>query len=549
MAGLREGRRCGIYRAMHGRGSIGPFLAVVLTVGVVTAAGQSVAVRPAAVPGQFYPSDPAKLRRAVEVLLAGAVAPQLDSVAVLVAPHAGLVYSGQIAADAYRQAAGSTFDTVVILGANHTTAEFRRASVDARRDWTTPLGRIQVDRQLGDALLAECQDCVADEAVHAREHSIEVQVPFVQVLWPAAKILPVVVGAPDRAMTTRVGEAVARVSAGRRVLVVASSDLSHYPRASVAREVDRRTLEAIARGDPADLERVVLRERGLHDGAGVETRACGIAPLMTALATARALGARRGQVVGYANSADVAVGDPARVVGYGAVVFGARGEAREGEDGSIPSAVPENGDATQASAREPTAVPPRPTAGASPTPEADRDAMLAFSRQVIQQFLESETLPTSRRLPAHLGERRQGLFVTLKQRGRLRGCIGRLQPDGPLPWVLGGVSLQSALQDPRFPPVTLAQMKDMEIEISLLTPLRKASSPFEIVPGRDGVALQKDGRSSVFLPQVAREEGWTREGLLDQLAVKAGLPPEAWRVGAQLFTFQAEVFSDRREKD
>jgi hypothetical protein len=500
-----------------------------------------------AVAGQFYPSDPARLRRAIQTLMEKAAAPIGGAAQVLIAPHAGLVYSGQIAADAYRQATGSAFDTVVILGTNHTTAGFRKISVDARRDWTTPLGRVGVDRPLAEALLAACRDCVVDEAVHAREHSVEVHVPFVQVLWPAARILPIVVGSPDRAMTTRFGEALASLVSGQRVLVVASSDLSHYPPASIARQVDRQTLEIIGRGNPAEVEQHLLGPRDRPDPPGLETRACGAAPLMAALSVARALGLGRGHVVSYANSADVAVGDPGHVVGYGAVAFW---RAREpSHDGTPRWAAPTQAEPTadgllDASRSEAASG---GAAGSSPTPDSDRDAMLAFSRAVLEQFLESETLPTSRMLPAHMAERRQGVFVTLRQRGRLRGCIGRIQPDGPLPWVLGGVTLQSALRDPRFPPVTASQLSELEIEISLLTPLRKVSSPFEIVPGRDGVVLQKSGRSSVFLPQVAREEGWTRDEMLDQLAVKAGLSADAWRVGAQLFVFQAEVFAERQE--
>jgi AmmeMemoRadiSam system protein A len=181
----------------------------------------------------------------------------------------------------------------------------------------------------------------------------------------------------------------------------------------------------------------------------------------------------------------------------------------------------------------------------APTPDAERAAMLAYARAVLEQFLLSDTLPMSRVLPAHLAERRQGVFVTLRQRGQLRGCIGRVEPDGPLPWVLGGVTLQSALRDPRFQPVTPGQLREIDIEISLLTPLRRVSSPFLIVAGRDGVVLSKAGRSSVFLPHVAVDEGWTRDEMLDHLAVKAGLPADSWRVGADLFVFQAEVFNER----
>jgi AmmeMemoRadiSam system protein A len=141
--------------------------------------------------------------------------------------------------------------------------------------------------------------------------------------------------------------------------------------------------------------------------------------------------------------------------------------------------------------------------------------------------------------------RESGAFVTLKSRGELRGCIGRIQPEGPLIRLIGMLALDSAFRDPRFKPLTAGELKDLAIEVSVLTPLTSAPGPDAIEPGRDGVVLRVGDRSAVFLPQVATEQGWSRTELLDNLAQKAGLAPGAWRdKRAAFLTFRADVFDE-----
>jgi AmmeMemoRadiSam system protein A len=140
---------------------------------------------------------------------------------------------------------------------------------------------------------------------------------------------------------------------------------------------------------------------------------------------------------------------------------------------------------------------------------------------------------------------KRGVFVTLKKRGNLRGCIGRMVPDRPLAELVGAVALESAFEDPRFNPVTLRELPDLEVEISVLTPMQRVAGADDIVVGRDGALLQKGGRSAVFLPQVATEQGWTRDEMLDHLSMKAGLPADAWRDNTAFSTFQAIVFSEK----
>ena len=478
-------------------------------------------IRPPAVAGQFYPSDPGRLKLAIQEFIKSAVPPATEKPIGIVVPHAGYVFSGQICADAFRQAGNHRYEVVVILGTNHTAAGFDRISVQAKGGYRTPLGTVPVDEEVAAALLADDGDCTSDVEPQKREHSVEVQVPFVQVLFPDARIVPVVVGVPDYAMCTRLGGALAKVLRNRNALIVASSDLSHYPEYNTAVSVDRRTLDAIALLDPKELSSVI-RNQERSAAAHVETSACGEAPIMTAAAAARALGATRGVVVSYANSGDTLIGDASRVVGYGAVVY-TTGQVKDQILG-------------------PFMHPPVP-ATARPLQAAEKKWLLSFARETVRRYLTTETVPLPRAFPPQL-EYRQGAFVTLKKRGELRGCIGHMAEDMPLARATGLMAMQAAFNDSRFTPVTLSELADLEFEVSVLTPFKPISSADEIVIGTDGVVLAKSGRSAVFLPQVATEQGWKTPELLENLCRKAGLPVDAWKSGAQLYVFQAQVFHE-----
>jgi MEMO1 family protein len=470
--------------------------------------------RPPAVAGQFYPQSPEKLRAGLAALLRDALPARAGPPVAIVVPHAGYVYSGQIAADGFSQARGGRYDVIVILGANHTSAGFRGIGVSPASRFRTPLGAAPVDRDLARELLAACPDCVMDEAVHAREHSLEVQVPFVQLLFPAARILPIVVASDDLALLRRFGTALAKVLTAHAALIVASSDLSHYPRAEDAERVDDRTLQAIAGLDPEAL-RSSLRSSLAGGAPGLETGACGEAPILAAQIAARALGAKRGVFVSYANSGQTLLGDPGRVVGYGAVAFVA--------DEKTPQ------------------TPPQP-AGTSSV-GVDR-RLLAFARAAIERLLATETLPLPRGFGAESEARREGVFVTLRKHGQLRGCIGRIVPDAPLPRLVGAMALQSAFGDPRFSPLKEEELREVEVELSFLTPMRRIARPDVVVAGRHGVLLEKAGHSAVFLPQVATEQGWDRTALLDNLCRKGDLPVGCWREGATLSVFEARIVSE-----
>jgi AmmeMemoRadiSam system protein A len=344
-------------------------------------------------------------------------------------------------------------------------------------------------------------------------------VPFVQVLFPRATMLPVVVGLEDAGECERLGRAVGRVIRDRRALVAASSDLSHYPSAEHARWSDAAVLERMV-----DLDLPALSQRAgelvTSRVPNLMTAACGLGPVLVAMAVAAEAGARDARVVSYANSSEVAIGDAERVVGYGAVSFSP----------GVPRA-----DAQVVQNHAP--------AGPDRLDDEDRRALLALARATITQFLDSETLPLPRDVPTHLQALHHGAFVTLREHGQLRGCIGRVWHDGPLPQLVSAMAYEAAFQDPRFGPVAADEVDDLAVEVSVLTPPQPAEAE-AIEPGRHGVLLRKHGRSAVFLPKVATEQGWDREQLLDHLCLKGGLPARAWTRDASLFTFEAEVFGE-----
>jgi AmmeMemoRadiSam system protein A len=358
---------------------------------------------------------------------------------------------------------------------------------------------------------------VQGRIVHIGEHSIEVQIPFIQTILPNARIVPVVIYPADLKMCLRFGQSLAKVLKDRKALIVISSDLSHYPDYDNGVKADSLTLETIAGLEPSQVSSLMRK----LDAPGLDTRACGEAAILAGMEAANSLGATRAVVAGYANSGDALIGDKSRIVGYGAVIL---------SSGSAPND-------TKALKR------PMPPPRAEPLQDSEKKLLLQFARESIRRYLTTETLPLARNFPNRM-KYHQGAFVTLKKDGDLRGCIGNLMGDSELGQTVGSMALQAAFNDRRFRPVELEELKDLEIEISVLTPMASISSPEEIVVGRDGILLSKSGSSAVFLPQVAEENNWDRTETLKNLCKKGGLPAGCWEKGAQFQVFQADVFSE-----
>jgi AmmeMemoRadiSam system protein B/AmmeMemoRadiSam system protein A len=452
------------------------------------------------VAGSFYPSDPATLRQRVTALLDRAPTPPSDRPAplILISPHAGYEYSGSIAASAFRQVQGQSFDAVVVIGFTHRD-RFDGTSVDDRQEYVTPLGSIPVDQEATAFLLAQPGLSHVEQAHASQEHSLEVMLPFLQVALSRFRLVPLLMGNADEQTATTLAHALARLSRRGRYLFIFSTDLSHYHAAEEAQERDTVTITAMLFETGQAAHR--LFEIGVME-------ACGRGPIVASLLLAQELGYPDRQLLAVGNSG-ATTGDMSRVVGYAAIAMYAR-----------------------------------------PPPSVDRlsesagAALLDAARQTLEaHFTGSAPPPLDAASQPELTKAR-GMFVTIRKGGALRGCIGRIASDVPLATLLPQIAIDAATRDPRFPPMRAEELRDVVLDVSVLTPPQPVKGPQAIVAGRDGVVLQQDQQSGVFLPQVWQETGWTKREFLDELASqKAGLPRDAWRT-AKLFTFQAQAFEE-----
>lgn len=480
-------------------------------------------IRRAAFVGQFYPADSSKLSKAIDYFLEDAVKDDFGKPIALIAPHAGYIYAGQIIADSYNQAKNYKYDLIVILGTNHTTAGFNKIGIYPGTGFQTPLGVSEIDTLAAEELIKSDEDCVYNEEIHVQEHSIEVQLPFIQHLFPNAKILPAVIGEPDIKLCTNFGNALANILKNRNALIVASSDLSHYPAFEDAVSVDKKTLEAVSSLNTEFFEKEIGTNMS-GDISNLVTCACGEGPIIAAMTAAKGLGANNGIIVSYANSGNSLAGNRDKVVGYGSVIFSNIDAKKQHTEFPEEKSEPQKFELKN----------------------SDKKLLLTFARRTIQQYLETETAPLARGFDSML-KNKLGAFVTLRIKGELRGCIGYMREDLPLCEVVGSMAIQSAFNDTRFYPLSLDELSKTEIEISVLTPYKLISNADEIILGRDGVVVRKNNRQAVFLPQVATEMNWNKEQLLENLCRKAGLQSDDWK-DAQLFTFQAEVFEESEFK-
>lgn len=457
------------------------------------------ATRPAAVAGQFYPGAPAALRAAVVSALGAAVTSSAAPAApkILLVPHAGYVYSGPIAAQAYATLAPARqrIRRVVLLGPAHRVA-VRGLAASTVSAFETPLGRIPLDREALDQI-AGLPQVVADDRAHAAEHSLEVQLPFLQTVLDRFTLVPLAVG---HTSAEAVAEVLERLWGGDETLIVISSDLSHYLPYEQAQAADRDTVDSILRLDPA---------------LGHE-QACGATPLGGALLAARVHGLVP-RLLDLRNSGDTA-GDRARVVGYCAVAFEPRDERPQRR-------------------HDETALAADESLGA---------ALIARARNAIADALRLPTGPE----PAHAALAEPGAtFVTLRHGGQLRGCIGTLEARRPLDHDVRMHALAAAFQDARFEAVREDEFAALEIEVSLLGPSEplqvdsEAQALRALQPGVDGVILEYQGRRATFLPQVWAQLG-SPEAFLAALKRKAGLAEDFWTDQLRLSRYRVRRFEE-----
>ena len=465
-------------------------------------------IRQAAVAGQFYPHNAVELSAMVKRYLAAAATTSGGVPKAIIAPHAGYVYSGAVAATAYARIgpAAGQIKRVVLLGPCH-RVPLRGLALSSAEAFSTPLGDIALDRDAEHRLLELPQVQVFDET-HRQEHSLEVHLPFLQViLGNDFTLVPIVVG---EASPDEVADALEAVWGGPETLIVISSDLSHFEDYETARGMDKATCRAIENLDPAGI--------GRHD-------ACGRNPVGGILTMARRHGLEV-STVDLRNSGDTA-GTKDRVVGYGSWVF-VNHALRPGDDfaAKTRALLADHG-----------------------------NTLLHLAAASIEYGLEHGKPPVVDLNQSSPDLRENGAsFVTLKRDGRLRGCIGSSVAGQPLVRDVSGHAFAAAFQDPRFPPLTRSEINGLSLSVSVLS----APSPMSFTdewqllsmlrPRIDGLIIADGGRRALFLPSVW-ESLAQPQTFLSHLKQKAGLSAGHWSDGFKAWHFIAEEVSSDQLAD
>ncbi|MCX5797902.1 MAG: AmmeMemoRadiSam system protein B [Elusimicrobia bacterium] len=468
-------------------------------------------VRPPAAAGRFYPADPGVLRETVDRLLAQAPKTAVEGRVVgALCPHAGYDYSGPPTAQVFRALAGLAPEVVAVVGTAH-FADRPGFFLPEHAALRTPLGEVPVAQEEAAQLLKSGDGVTVSAIAHASEHSVEVVLPFLQRTFQDFKLLPVVSNSQSLTETVRFGRALAGALKGKKALVIAASDLSHYPAWEVARQVDPASLESFLTLEPDYLWRTEAALMTLG-GAELHCTWCGKAAAAAVQAAAGSLGADWGEALACTNSADRG-GDEGRTVGYGAALLLCRGQRR-----SWPM--------EQVTAEEKTELLGLARASVRGSLGGQRHRPRLFDRPRFN-------------LPA-------AVFVTWTKRdGNLRGCIGTTAARDTLGNAVARYAVCSAADDPRFPAVSVEELSGLRAEISILSAPRPAR-PEDIRPGL-GVVVGRGARQGLFLPQVWEKLPDRDEFMAYLCEHKAGLPVDAWKQpGAELATFTVTAFSEPR---
>ncbi|MGD8242540.1 MAG: AmmeMemoRadiSam system protein B [Desulfobacterales bacterium] len=482
-------------------------LTVLLPPALLTRAEAHV-VRQPVFAGRFYPADPEELKDLLSALDRQArqtpiKLPDDRALKAIVMPHAGYIYSGWTAAHAGHVLREHGFAKVIVLAPDHRVG-FTNGMISDVDAYQTPLGRIRLH---ADARRLREENALFDfnRESDAREHSLEVVLPFLQHYLKDFELVPVVLGPSNP-------NAMADVLAphlGPDTLLVVSSDLSHYLPYEQAVAHDRQTLDLIM---GFEVEALARRENC----------ACGRAPLQVLMTLARRLDWEP-VLLHYANSGDTA-GGKERVVGYAALAF--YGDATAAEAGKRPQVLsPSQGDRLVRLARETIAA-------------ALKDG--SPGKQSVRELPDQPVFDQTR-----------GVFVTLEQQGRLRGCIGNLVAEEPLRTTVPRNALRAAFNDPRFAPLAAAEFDTVSVSVSVLSPpvrlvYRDAHELIDrLQPHRDGVILQHGRARATFLPQV-----WDQipepDSFISALCRKAGLRPDTWqREQLVIHTYAVQYFDEK----
>ena len=473
-------------------------------------------VRPATQANRFYTGDAKELSEEVDSLLTrhrGETA--YRNVAALIVPHAGYYFSGNVAAGAYMAIpSDKQFKRIFLLGPSH-HEWLDGASVNTVADYyATPLGQVRVDRETALALTAADSVFRYEPKAHDREHCLEVQLPFLQRFFTihsslftkdVPPIVPIIISTSDFQKLKRIAEALKPYLTTDNLFIV-SSDFSHYPKYEDACKVDARTGKAVESGDVEQFI-AALEENARSGVPGLATSACGELAIATLLMMIDSTYEVKHLM--YQNSGDAEESDHSRVVGYHAFAI----VRKSSQEFSLS--------------------------------EDEKRMLKEIALTSIKDSLNGKEIAVanSSLFTLHSSLKRKcGAFVSLHKHGRLRGCIGHFGEDVPLNEIVAEMARAAAFEDPRFMPVTADELSDIDIEISVLTPMRRIQSLDEFELHRHGIYIRRGYRSGTYLPQVADEVNWTKEEFVSHCAQdKAGIGWDGWR-DAELYVYEAIVF-------
>lgn len=468
-------------------------------------------VRQPGVAGSFYPADPKALAAMIDDMLAHASPPPInDPILAVVAPHAGYEYSGPVAAYTYAALKGRKFSRVVVIAPSHYEA-FDFTAVFDGDAYATPLGAVQVDRVFAKQLANMSPTIRLSSQGHlptakGAEHALEVELPWLQRVLSDFELVPVVMGDQSYESSRALGVALAKLINGSDTLIVASSDLSHYHLYDEAVKIDHKTLNALQAWDYFSMSQ------------NFEMRvweACGGAPIVAAMIAAERMGANQALVLKYANSGDT-TGDHSRVVGYSAVALVKTEGLRAAEH-------PFSLDARQ------------------------KSELLALARRSVEYAVRERKAYEPGASSSESLNQERGAFVTLKESGELRGCVGYTSAVKPLYMTVRDTATLAALRDRRFQPVSASELPQLEYEISVLSPLRRVTNIRDIKVGQHGLLMKNGDYQGLLLPQVPVEERWDRQRFLDETCAKAGMRASCWKdENTDMFMFTAVVFGETR---
>jgi len=496
------------------------FILMTLTIPLMNINGQEAGNdRQPAVAGSFYPAGSEKLKSELSGYFSSLKNIHTGNrVRAMILPHAGYVYSGHTAAAGFAAIPeDSEYDNIFLIGVSHRYS-FEGAAVFTSGNMVTPLGTVPVNSALGDELVRKSKWFIEMDDAHKVEHSLEVQLPFIQFHFSKTPlVVPVLLGTRNTTMLDLIASELSPYFNDRNLFII-SSDFSHYPSYSEAVRADKLTSDAILTGDP-DIFLKTIREVEASGIDNLSTAMCGWTAALVLLYLTEEDGSLIFRNVEYRNSGDSPHGDRDQVVGYNAIV------------------VDEKPPVTHKMA---------PMDEFSLTADEKR-TLLGIARESISAKLKG-TKPRSVD-PAKLTPRLKeplGAFVTITIDGNLRGCIGRFTSPDPLSEVVATMALEAAFDDPRFSPLSSAEYPDIHLEISVLGPMVRITDISQIKIGKHGIYLKKGIRSGTLLPQVASERGWSVTEFLGYCAHdKAGIGWDGWKdKDTEIYIYEAYVFGE-----